>query len=106
MDNFEQYCLDKAKLIVSINERCEKVHRALKYNNVSAYIDKVMEFFYDQGLPAAVIIIPGLPQQMRSEVEEALRTKTFKIPTQIRVLFPEGELACQYAPKKIDKVSI
>lgn len=93
--------LELVKLIVSLNKEGDRLWGGLKHSNLNIYIDKVLGLFIDKKLPAAVIIIDHVHQSRVKEIQEMLKEKSFKIPTQLRINFLDGsDLVCQFGKKR------
>jgi hypothetical protein len=100
----EKEGFEKAQFIVSLNEKVEESFGGLKHSNFSLYLDKVSQMHIDSGLVASIIIVRGIHEKKRELIEGILKEKAFKINTQIRVFFSNGEeLAAQYVKKLPEK---
>lgn len=90
-----------ARSLLKINKEAEERWGGLKHSNLSIYIDKVAGVFLDEKLSAAVIIVPGIHPSRRENIQDTLKEKRFKIPTQVRVQFLDGgELVMQWGKKQ------
>jgi hypothetical protein len=92
--------IDKAKLIIEINDQCNRKWGGLRHGNLSIYLDKVVEAHIEKGLDVAVIAILGIHPRRKDEIEKVLKEKKFKIITEVKIYFLDGgELVCRYVPK-------
>lgn len=97
----EQPNLELVQLIVKLNKEGDRLWGGLKHSNLSIYIDKVLALFIDKNLPAAVIIIDHVHQARVKEIQEMLKEKSFKLPTQLRIIFLDGsDLVAQFGKKR------
>ena len=97
----EGFDVSLAQTIVELNKEGDRAWGGLKHSNLNIYIDKVIGLFVDKSLPAAVIIIDNVHQARVKEIQEMLKDKSFKIPTQLRINFLDGsDLVCQFGKKR------
>lgn len=92
--------IDKAKLIIEINDECDRRWGGLKHGNLSIYLDKVVEAHIEKGLKVAIIAVIGVHPSRVKEIQDILREKKFKIFAEVKIYFLDGsDLVARFEPK-------
>jgi predicted house-cleaning noncanonical NTP pyrophosphatase (MazG superfamily) len=96
--------LGNAQIALSIHDRVDKDYGELKHKNLREYIYKIAELQNETELLNFVIVVPGIHEERKSEVENILMTLQFRKPTQVEIFFRDGQnLAAVYEVKENKK---
>jgi hypothetical protein len=95
--------LSNTRIALSIHAQVDIEHAGLKHKNLREYIYKIAELQNERGLNNFVIVVPGIHEDRKPEVENILKTLQFRKTTQVEIFFRDGQqLAAVYEVKKTD----
>jgi hypothetical protein len=96
--------LNNTQIALSIHAQVDREHGELKHRNLKEYIYKIAELQNERELNNYVIIVPGIHEDRKTEVENVLKTLQFRKTTQIEIFFRDGQqLAAVYEVKNKGK---
>lgn len=93
--------LEHTNLALSIHADVDKDYPTLKHLDLRKYIQAIADRQFDRDMSTAVVIVPDVHENRKTEVENILKTLQFRKATQVEILFRDGQqLAAAYLPKK------
>lgn len=93
--------LQKTQLALSIHAQIDSMYPTLKDRNLEQYIYAIANRQCDAGMDDAVVIVPGVHENRKTEVENVLKSLQFRKSTQVEIHFRDGQqLAAIYQVKK------
>lgn len=104
MQKLDEAQLSNTQIALSIHRYVDDNFSELKHRDLKAYIYKIAEMQNDKGLNNFVIIVPGIHEERKTEVENIMKSLQFRKTTQVEIFFRDGQqLAAVYEVKKVDK---
>lgn len=93
--------LQKTQLALSIHSQVDTTYPTLKDRCLEQYIYAIAERQFNAGLDDAVVIVPGIHENRKEEVENILKKLQFRKTTQVEIHFRDGQqLRAIYQVKK------
>ena len=101
MQKLDESQLSNTQIALSIHAQIAAEFSELKHRNLREYIYKIADLQNERGLSNFVIIVPGLYEDRKEEVENIMKSLKFRRTTQVEIFFRDGQqLAAVYEVKK------
>ena len=93
--------LENTQLALQIHSQVDVQFADLKHHNLREYIYKIADMQNDKGLLTFVIVVPGIHEDRKEEVENIMKSLQFRKTTQVEIFFRDGQQLCAvYEVKK------
>lgn len=93
--------LENTQLALSVHAQIDAEFADLKHRNLRDYIYKIADTQNDRGLSSFVIVVPGIHEERKDEVENIMKSLQFRKTTQVEIFFRDGQQLCAvYEVKK------
>jgi hypothetical protein len=101
MIKLDESQLSNTQIALGIHAQIDSEFSELKHRNLREYIYKIAGLQNERGLNNFVIVVPGLHEDRKGEVENIMKTLKFRKTTQVEIFFRDGQqLAVVYGVKK------
>ena len=101
MQKLDESQLNNTQIALSIHAQVDSKFSELKHRNLREYIYKIADLQNERSLNNFVIVVPGLHEDRKEEVENIMKSLRFRKTTQVEVFFRDGQqLAAVYEVAK------